>query len=114
LNGQEEEKMEMNKIRLMSAVMLLSLAVTMYSGFSGIAAYKTYATETAPAVPLGKPEAMIDLATDEGAKLVNGQWRYSDTKIVETDFRGPGLDKQPTGKPIKAYDYEPKAGVAAN
>ena len=26
---------------------------------------------------------------------MKGQWRYSDTKIVEVDFRGPGVDKQP-------------------
>jgi gluconolactonase len=112
LNGQEKEKIEMITIRLMSAAMLLSLAVTMYCGFSGLAAYKTHAAETAPAVPVGKPEAMIDLATDEGAKLVNGQWRYSDTRIIETDFRAPGSDKLPTGEPIKTYDYEPKAGAA--
>lgn len=99
-------------IRFMFAAMLLSLAATMHSEFSGLAAYKTHATETAPVVPVGKPEAMIDLATDEGAKFVNGQWRYSDTKIIETDFRAPGSDKQPTGKSIKTYDYEPKAGAA--
>ncbi len=62
--------------------------------------------------PSGRPEATIDLAAEEGAKLVKGQWRYSDTRIVEADFRAPGPDKQPTGRPIKTYDYEPKAGVA--
>ena len=65
-----------------------------------------------PTVPTGKPEAAIDLATNEGAQLVKGVWRYSDTKIVEVDFKAPGADKQPTGKPIKTYDYEPKAGSA--
>ncbi len=60
----------------------------------------------------GKPEASIDLATDAGAKLVKGQWRYSDTKIIEVDFKGPGPDKQPTGAPIKTYDYTPHAGGA--
>jgi gluconolactonase len=59
-----------------------------------------------------KPLATIDLATDEGAKLVNGTWRYSDTKIVEVDFRGPGPDGQPTGERIKTYDYTPHAGGA--
>ena len=57
-----------------------------------------------PTVPTGKPEAAIDLATNEGAQLVKGVWRYSDTKIVEVDFKAPGADKQPTGKPIKTYD----------
>jgi gluconolactonase len=67
---------------------------------------------SAQQTPSGKPEATVDLATDEGARLVKGQWRYSDTRIIEVDFRGPGPDKQPTGRPIKTYDYEPKAGPA--
>lgn len=56
--------------------------------------------------------ATIDLATPEGVQLVKGQWRYSDTRIVETQFRAPGPDKQPTGKAVTAYDYEPHAGGA--
>ncbi len=63
-------------------------------------------------VPAGRPEATIDLAADDGVRLVKGQWRYSDTRIIEVDFKAPGPDKQPTGKPIKTYDYEPKAGAA--
>jgi gluconolactonase len=69
-------------------------------------------TTSAQQTPSGKPEATIDLTTKDGAKLVKGQWRYSDTKIIEVDFRGPGPDKQPTGRLIKTYDYEPKAGPA--
>ncbi|HWQ36560.1 MAG TPA: SMP-30/gluconolactonase/LRE family protein [Blastocatellia bacterium] len=64
------------------------------------------------AAPSGKPAAVIDLATDEGASLVKGEWRYSDTKIIEVDFKGPGPDKQPTGAPLRTYDYTPKAGPA--
>ena len=56
--------------------------------------------------------AMIDLASVEGVNAVKGQWRYSDTKIIEADFRGPGPDKQPTGAPVKTYDYAPHAGGA--
>lgn len=63
-----------------------------------------------PDLPSGKPEAMIDLATPAGVQAVKGQWRYSDTKIIEVDFRGPGSDGQPTGAPLKTYDYTPKAG----
>jgi gluconolactonase len=63
-------------------------------------------------VPQGRPEAAIDLATDAGARLVKGEWRYSDTRIIEVDFRAPGPDRQPTGAPIKTYDYTPKAGGA--
>ena len=57
-----------------------------------------------------KPEATIDLATKEGAGLVKEEWRYSDTKIIEVDFKAAGPDGQPTGKPNKAYDFEPHAG----
>ncbi len=63
-------------------------------------------------VPSGAPLASVDLATREGAGLVKGQWRYSDTRIIEVDFRGPGADGQPTGAPVKTYDYAPKAGGA--
>ena len=63
-------------------------------------------------VPNGKAEASIDLATVDGAKMVNGIWKYSDTKIIETDFKAAGEDNQPTGNPVKTYDYTPHAGGA--
>ena len=64
------------------------------------------------ACSLGRPDAVIDLRTAEGVRLVNGQWRYSDTKIVEVDAKAPGPDLKPSGTPIKTYDYTPKAGAA--
>lgn len=96
----------------MLVAMLLGLAASLYAGRSGRASHTARAPQTAPSIPSGKPEATIDLATDEGANLVKGEWRYSDTKIIEVNFKGPGPDKQPTGHPIKTYDYEPKAGPA--
>lgn len=63
-------------------------------------------------VPSGKPDASIDLATVEGTATVKGQWKYSDTKIVETDFNAAGSDNQPSGPAVKTYDYLPKAGGA--
>ena len=68
--------------------------------------------ETNADAPTGKPDAVIDLATKEGVDLVKGQWRYSDTKIIPVDFKAAGPDKQPTGKPIKTYDFTPHAGAA--
>jgi gluconolactonase len=62
--------------------------------------------------PTGKPDALIDLATQDGVDLVKAQWRYSDARIVETDFPGPGSDGQPTGPPAKTYDDVPRAGTA--
>jgi gluconolactonase len=66
--------------------------------------------ETNADAPTGKPDAVIDLATKEGVDFIKGQWRYSDTKIISVDFKAAGPDKQPTGKPIKTYDFTPHAG----
>src|SRR6516162_4883093 len=68
--------------------------------------------ETNADAPNGKPDAVLDLATKEGVNLVKGQWRYSDTKIIQVDFKAAGPDKQPTGKLIKTYDFTPHAGGA--
>jgi gluconolactonase len=68
--------------------------------------------ETNADAPTGQPDAVIDLATKEGVDLVKGQWCYSDTKMIQVDFKAAGADKQPTGKPIKTYDFTPHAGGA--
>jgi gluconolactonase len=77
-----------------------------------LAAVYVIRAETSAGIPAGKPDATIDLGSAIGVKTVKGEWRYSDTKIVEADFRGPGPDKQPTGAPVKTYDYTPHAGGA--
>lgn len=59
-----------------------------------------------------KPEATIDLAIHAGVKLVKGEWRYSDTRIIEVEFRAPGADGQPGAMPNRAYDFTPHAGRA--
>src|SRR5690242_19968762 len=96
------------------ATLLMILIASLHSGFSNLttraAATSESLVELAGAVEF--PEAKIDLATEEGVGLVKGQWRYSDTKIIEVDFKSPGPDKQPTGAPIKTYDYTPHAGGA--
>lgn len=63
-------------------------------------------------VPAGTPLAAIDLRTTEGARMVRGEWRYSDTKIVEREHHAPDANGQPTGPAIKTYDYTPHAGGA--
>ncbi len=68
--------------------------------------------QTSADTPKGRPDATINLATKEGEQLVQGEWRYSDTKIIEVDFKGPGPDNQPTGAPVKTYDFTPHAGGA--
>src|SRR5689334_22561984 len=57
-----------------------------------------------------KPDATIDLGTREGAQLVKGQWRYSDTRIIEVDFKAVGPDGQPSTMANKTYDITPQAG----
>jgi gluconolactonase len=59
----------------------------------------------------GKPLASVDLGSDEGVKMFQGQWRYSDATIVDTEFFAPGAEGQPTGKMIKAKDISPRAGI---
>ncbi|MGH7848518.1 MAG: SMP-30/gluconolactonase/LRE family protein [Candidatus Binatia bacterium] len=83
---------------------VIALLLLLLSTDSGALAQDTYTGR--------KAEAVIDLGTKEGATLVNGVWRYSDTRIIEVDFKAAGAGGQPTGRPNKAYDYEPHAGRA--
>jgi gluconolactonase len=64
------------------------------------------------ALPDAVPHARIDLTTDAGVAAVAGTWRYSDTRIVESQFRAPDADGQPTGAPVTTYDLAPHAGGA--
>src|ERR1700745_951297 len=62
--------------------------------------------------PVGRPDAVINLASHEGVQLVNGQWRYHDVKIEDADSRAVGPDLKPSGTRIRTYDYSPHAGPA--
>lgn len=97
---------------MLRVAFLLIVAAALYVGLSGSLTHASRPTKTSADVPAGKPDAMIDLATDSGLRAVKGEWRYSDTKIVEVDFVSAGQDKQPTGPPVKTYDYTPHAGGA--
>ncbi len=90
---------------------LLAVASTAPTSLSVVRALAGPVPLAPTAAHADTPEASVDLATREGVELVKGQWRYSDTKIVEVDFKGPGADGQPTGAPVRTYDYTPKAGV---
>lgn len=67
---------------------------------------------TGPETPMGKPLATVSLHTEEGVRLVKGQWRYSDVMIIETAFLEPGVDGQPSTRPNRTYDFVPHAGGA--
>jgi len=60
----------------------------------------------------GRPDAIVDLRTMEGADLVRGQWRYSDARLSEVDFQGPGPDLRPSGRSVRTLDVSPRAGGA--
>ena len=61
--------------------------------------------------PSVTPEAMLDLGTAAGVSAVSAQWRYSDTRITEVDFRSVGHDLKPSGPPNRTYDFTPHAGA---
>jgi gluconolactonase len=65
----------------------------------------------------GRPDAVIDLQTDEGVALVGGQWRYSDCEVREIDFVevGGASNPDPLGPgtvPNRTYDVVPHAEAA--
>ena len=60
----------------------------------------------------GRPDATVDLRTREGARIVNGQWRYADARVTEVDFQAPGPDLKPSGRRVKTLDQGIKAGTA--
>ena len=57
----------------------------------------------------GRPDAIIDLQTDEGVALAQGQWRYRDASVREIDFVEVGEDLGPSGPPSRTYDVVPHA-----
>ena len=92
-------------VRRVQALMLTALAL------AAVAA--PAAAQVTGDVPAARPDAIVDLATREGARFVNGEWRYSDTRIVDVDHRAVGADLKASGAPTRAYDIEPHAGGAA-
>src|SRR5215471_1150416 len=92
------------------AAYLIVIAAALYFGLAASAGNAMQPAKTSADVPAGTPAAKIDLGTADGVNVVRGQWRYSDTKIVEVNFVGPGVDMQPTGAPVRTYDFTPHAG----
>jgi gluconolactonase len=58
-----------------------------------------------------RPDAIVDLATREGASLVSGTWRYSDARLVEIESPRVGPDLKPSGPPGRTLDVSPAAGA---
>jgi gluconolactonase len=62
----------------------------------------------------GRPDAIVDLQTDDGAALVGGRWRYADARVEEIGFvelAGPGAPDPlgPGTVPNRTYDVLPHA-----
>lgn len=66
----------------------------------------------AQAVPAGTPDAVLDLATTDGARAANATWRAHDVALHEVDFRAVGPDRRPSGPPNRTWDIAPHAGAA--
>jgi gluconolactonase len=60
----------------------------------------------------GRPDAVVDLQTHQGAALVAGEWRYRDAEVRQVDFVGVGPDLGPSGPPNRTYDIVPHAQAA--
>jgi gluconolactonase len=63
----------------------------------------------------GRPDAIVDLQTQEGASLVGAEWRYSDCRVDEVDFVELGSPDDPLGPgtvPNRTYHVLPAAGGA--
>ena len=73
------------------------------------------ATAVASAVPgppillPGRPDAVVDLRTHEGAALVGARWRYADAAVEPVRFVEVGPDLGPSGAPNHTYDISPHA-----
>lgn len=108
-NSPRNRNSELNTDRANSVVNQISIALLL-AAFALLAATLASAEPLVIALAKLKPEATIDLASKQGVHLVKGEWRYSDTKIIEVDFKAAGADGQPGSVPNKAYDFTPHAG----
>jgi gluconolactonase len=60
----------------------------------------------------GRPDAIVDLQTEDGVALVGGQWRYSDARVEEVEFVELGSLSDPLGPgtvPNRTFDVVPHA-----
>jgi gluconolactonase len=63
----------------------------------------------------GRPDAIVDLQTDDGVALVRGQWRYSDATVEGVGFVELGSPDDPLGPgtvPNRTFDIAPHAEAA--
>lgn len=96
--GKREEKMKGQN----GLIVVAFIAIVTSPSFAQV-------TGDAPGV---RPDAIVDLKSDDGIALVKGQWRYSNTRVVEVDHRSPGMDLGPSGPPNRTQDINLHAGTS--
>ena len=60
----------------------------------------------------GRPDAVVDLQSDDGIALIGGEWRYSDARVEEIDFVEVGSADDPLDPgetPNRTFDVVPHA-----
>jgi gluconolactonase len=60
----------------------------------------------------GSPDAIVDLQSEAGVALVDGEWRYSDARVEEIEFVEVGHPDDPLGPglaPNRTFDVVPHA-----
>jgi gluconolactonase len=60
-------------------------------------------------LPAVLPQAIVDLRTEAGARLVQAQWRYSDVNVISVTHHEPGPDLRASGAPNRTNDISPQA-----
>jgi hypothetical protein len=86
--------------------------------FLSILSMAVFAQETRQ-LATGKPQAIADLRSIEGAALVNAKWSVQNAHIVSENFKMPGKGENgdplllyPTGYEIKTNQLHPQIGAA--
>jgi gluconolactonase len=60
----------------------------------------------------GRPDAVVDLNTDDGLQAVGGAWQVRETTLVPATFRRVAADLTPTGSESATFDVGDKPGSA--
>src|SRR5262249_44552409 len=89
------------------AVTIVGFMISILAGIANL----SYAQVSGDA-PGVRPDAIVDLTTDEGIGLVKGQWRSRNAKVIDVDHRSPGIDLAPSGPPNRTQDIDAHAGAA--
>jgi gluconolactonase len=90
----------------------VALAGVALTGVALVLGPATARAQSAADLPAVLPAAVVDLRTDDGARLVRAEWRYHDVAIVGVEHRDPGPDLRATGAPNRTSDIAPHAQAA--